>query len=274
MRVKLRNPDWPGLDDHVNRLLYAEGSAALIAGDSDRGLRLLRELLARNRDYPGLLDQLASAYRGWVTRALDLGQFAKGRRIPPRAGSDGAGTPRGERHARPASWHGRPSGSRRARLVRLRRLDCAGRRPAHLARPERGRTSVQAGLPRLCPRSMWLSAACRHPWAPGCESRQTLRVSRLCYRPILESDSDDARKGKPPGQLASALELPGPGPAADAPAEVGSRLVRRLTPGLGGRYRARPHRSNRSRARPSTRRDGPIFSIGWSRPMTRASRSG
>ena len=53
MRVKLRNPDWPGLDDHVNELLYAEGSAALIAGDSDRGLRLLRELLARKRDYPG-----------------------------------------------------------------------------------------------------------------------------------------------------------------------------------------------------------------------------
>ena len=52
LRVKIRNPDWPGLDDHVNRLLYAEGSAALIAGDNDRGLRLLRELLARNRDFP------------------------------------------------------------------------------------------------------------------------------------------------------------------------------------------------------------------------------
>ena len=47
LRVKSRNPGWTGLDDHVNRLLFAEGSTALLAGDHERGLRLLRELLAQ-----------------------------------------------------------------------------------------------------------------------------------------------------------------------------------------------------------------------------------
>ena len=52
LRVQTRNPGWPGLDDHVNRVLFAEGSKALIDGDGERGLRLLRELLARKRDLP------------------------------------------------------------------------------------------------------------------------------------------------------------------------------------------------------------------------------
>jgi peptide/nickel transport system substrate-binding protein len=53
LRVQARDPAWPGLDDHANRLLYAEGSAGLLEGDSEKGLRLLRELSARKPDYPG-----------------------------------------------------------------------------------------------------------------------------------------------------------------------------------------------------------------------------
>ena len=34
-------PGLAGLDDHVNRVLFAEGSKALIDGDGERGLRLL-----------------------------------------------------------------------------------------------------------------------------------------------------------------------------------------------------------------------------------------
>ena len=34
----------------------------MIDGDSERGLRLLRELLGRKRDYKGLLDQISEAY--------------------------------------------------------------------------------------------------------------------------------------------------------------------------------------------------------------------
>src|SRR5947209_14723715 len=56
LRVRTRSPGWAGLDEHANRILFAEGSRALIDGDAERGLRLLRELLGRQRDYPGLLD--------------------------------------------------------------------------------------------------------------------------------------------------------------------------------------------------------------------------
>ena len=81
LRVQTRNPGWPGVDDHVNRVLFAEGSSALIDGDGERGLRLLRELLGRKRDYPGLLDQIAGAYTKRIERALKLGLYARGRRV-------------------------------------------------------------------------------------------------------------------------------------------------------------------------------------------------
>ncbi len=81
LRVQTRNPSWPGIDDHVNRVLFAEGSSALIAGDGERGLRLLKELLGRKRDFPGLLDQIAGAYTKRIERALKLGLYARGRRV-------------------------------------------------------------------------------------------------------------------------------------------------------------------------------------------------
>ena len=70
LRVQTRNPGWHGLYDHVNRVLFAEGSKALIDGDGERGLRLLRELLGRKRDYPGLLDQIGEAYGKRIERAF------------------------------------------------------------------------------------------------------------------------------------------------------------------------------------------------------------
>src|SRR5205823_14144168 len=59
LRVQTRNPAWPGLDEHVNRLLFEEGSAALLEGSGENGLRILRELAARRPDYPGLAERLA-----------------------------------------------------------------------------------------------------------------------------------------------------------------------------------------------------------------------
>src|SRR5262249_12022627 len=81
LRVKARDPHWPGLDDHVNRLLFAEGSMALLDGEGERGLRLLRELAGRKRGFPGLADTLASSYSARATRAFDLGLYALGRKI-------------------------------------------------------------------------------------------------------------------------------------------------------------------------------------------------
>ena len=104
MRVKLRNPNWPGLDDHDQRTALRRGSAALIAGDNDRGLRLLRELLARKRDYPDCSINwprpIAAGYPG----ASSWASSPRGG-DSPRPGSDGAGTPRGRATCATDSWH-------------------------------------------------------------------------------------------------------------------------------------------------------------------------
>ena len=79
--VRNRAGDWPGLRDHVDRLLYEEGSAALADNDDERGLRLLRELYERRPDYEGLLDKLARSYAGRIERAFRERAFPDGRRI-------------------------------------------------------------------------------------------------------------------------------------------------------------------------------------------------
>ena len=76
-----RNPGWPGLDDLVNRILFEEGSAALLENDGERGLRLLRELHARRPDFPELADKLAAAYGDRIDRAFAMGSYARGRRV-------------------------------------------------------------------------------------------------------------------------------------------------------------------------------------------------
>ena len=81
LRVEIRNPGWNGLFDRVNRVLFAEGSKALIDGDGERGLRLLSELLGRKRDYPDLLDQIGEAYSKRIERAISLGLYPRGRRV-------------------------------------------------------------------------------------------------------------------------------------------------------------------------------------------------
>ena len=221
MRVKIRNPDWPGLNDHVNRLLYAEGSAALIAGDSDRGLRLLRELLARNRDYPGLLDQLASAYRGWVSRALDLNQFAKGRRIlhdlevmapEHRVVRDLRGRFLALANKRLKEGQSRQGAARLDALVNALRIWPA------LTEAENLYKRAFDAVPTLDVAVGSVPA----PLGPWVRNAADSRVSRLLYRPILASDSEDARKGTPPNQLASAVEL----------TDLGRRLMIRLKSGI------------------------------------------
>lgn len=81
LRVQARDPRWRGLDDHVNRLLFAEGNAALLDGDAERGLRLLGELWTRRRDFPGLADKLAASYSGRAGKAFEIGLYALGRKI-------------------------------------------------------------------------------------------------------------------------------------------------------------------------------------------------
>ena len=81
LKVRARDPGWRGLDDHVNRLLFAEGGAALLDNDGERGLRLLGELFARKPDFPGLADKLAASYGARAARAFEIGLYALGRKI-------------------------------------------------------------------------------------------------------------------------------------------------------------------------------------------------
>ncbi|HMF36765.1 MAG TPA: ABC transporter substrate-binding protein, partial [Isosphaeraceae bacterium] len=228
LRVKSRNPNWNGLDEHVNRLLFAEGSTALIAGDHERGLRLLRELLARNRGFPGLLDQIASAYSGWIARALDLGKFAKGRRFLHELQEMAAEHPvvrdlRNRFIAR-ASQHLKDAESRSG-PERLDALVDALRIWPTLDRAESLYTKAFEAVPTL---DVAVSDVPR-PLGPWLRSPADARVCRLLYRPILSSDSDDARAGKAPGQLAAALES----------SDLGRRLIFRLRDGIPWSDRSR-----------------------------------
>ncbi len=81
MKVRTRDPKWKGLDERVNRLLFAEGTASLLDGEAERGLRLLHELWTRDKDFPGLADKLAASYGGRAARAFELGLYALGRKI-------------------------------------------------------------------------------------------------------------------------------------------------------------------------------------------------
>jgi peptide/nickel transport system substrate-binding protein len=221
LRVRSRNPSWAGLDDHVNRLLFAEGSAALIGGDAERGLRLLRELLSRDRGFPGLLDQLASAYSGWIARALELGKFAQGRRFlheleemapehPVVRGLRDRFIARATEHVKEAEARSGPE--RLDALLRALRVWPA------LPGAESLYTRAFESVPTL---DVAVSDVPR-PFGPWLRSPADMRVSRLLYRPILSSDSDDAKAGKAPGQLAAALETK----------DLGRRLFLRLRDGI------------------------------------------
>jgi peptide/nickel transport system substrate-binding protein len=205
LRVKSRNPAWSGLDEHVNRLLFAEGSAALIGGDHERGLRLLRELLARRRDYPGLLDQIASAYSGWISRALDMEKFAQGRRFLHELEQMAAEHPtvpklrdgfisRGSKLMRDAES--------KSGAARLDTLADALRIWPTLDNAARLYTKAFEALPTLDVAVVDVP----RPVGPWLRSEADARVSRLLYLPLLASDSEEARAGKAAGQLASSLE--------------------------------------------------------------------
>ena len=221
LRVKSRNPGWAGLDEHVNRLLFAEGSTALIAGDHERGLRLLRELLARNRGFPGLLDRIASAYSGWIARALDLGRFAKGRRflheLQEMAPEHPVVHDLRNRFIARASQHVKDAESRSG-PERLDALVDALRTWPALDGALSLYTKAFESVPTL---DVAVNDVPR-PLGPWLRSPADARVSRLLYRPILSSDSDDARAGKAPGQLAAALES----------SDLGRRLIFRLRGGI------------------------------------------
>ncbi|GAC1464528.1 MAG: ABC transporter substrate-binding protein [Isosphaeraceae bacterium] len=217
LRVRALSPKWRGLEDQVNRLLFAEGNAAILDGNTDKGLRLLGELFHRKPDYPGLADRLATSYSGRATRAFDIGLYALGRRIihdaEPLApnhvllrGARDRFLSRARELFQSASEH---KGTKKLDLIAetLRVWPAlegaeAAYREAFVSQP-----TLNVGVTDI-PRSVG-------PWV---RSPADDRITRLLYLPLMSSDDDDARMGKRVDQIASGVTT----------TELGRRLVVKL----------------------------------------------
>jgi peptide/nickel transport system substrate-binding protein len=219
LRIQTRNPGWAGLADRVNHVLFAEGSRALLDGDGERGLRLLRELLLRKRDYPGLLDQIAEAYAKRVERALHLKLYARGRRVLREL-------------AELAPEHSLVG---QMRVLFISRATERVKQAEGASPPARVDLLVEAldiwptlaGAADLYKKAFVAEPTLvvsvtdvAYPLGPWVRTPADARITRMLYRPILAADDDDARQGKRPGQLAAKIES----------SELGRRLVIRVRP--------------------------------------------
>ena len=221
LRVQARNPGWPKLDEQVNEVLFSEGRRTLLDGDAERGLRLLRELLLRKRDYPGLLDQIAGAYSKRIEHALRIGLHARGRRVLHEL----------------EEVVGEHALVKQMRAVYVAKATGLVKDAETLPMPER--LDVLTDALRIWPELEGVTALYEKafaaeptlevavidvasPLGPWIRSPADARVSRLLYRPILYSDDEDAQKGKRSGQLASAIET----------SDLGRRLLIRIGSGF------------------------------------------
>ncbi len=221
MKVRTRDPKWKGLDERVNRLLFAEGSASLLDGDAERGLRLLNELWARDRGFPGLADKLAASYGGRAARAFKLGLYALGRKILHDADSLAPNHP---------TLH-----EVRGRFeTRAKELSVAASKARGAARLDAWTEAL-----RIWPTLEGGDAAYRQAFAEGptlevavddiprevgpwVRTPADARITRLLYLPTLARDDEAAARGETAGaQLAAKL----------ASADLGRRLVLELRPG-------------------------------------------
>ena len=223
LRVQTRNPAWPGLDEHANRLLFAEGAAALLENDGEKGLRLLRELFARKPDYPGLADKLAISYAGRAAKAFDLGLHARGRQILHElesiAPNQTVVVEARERYIIRARELTREA-ARKTGADRLDALTEALRIWPALTEAHAPYAEAFAAEPTLDVGVVDLP----RPLGPWARAPADERVSRLIYQPILASSEDEAMQGAGAhgAQLAERLET----------TDLGRKLTIRLRPGV------------------------------------------
>jgi peptide/nickel transport system substrate-binding protein len=203
--IKSRDPNWKGVDERVNRLLFEEGSAALVE-DNARGLRLLTDLNARKPDYPGLADRLASTYTRRIERTFEAGDYMVGRRLLRELDKVAPG----HTEAKTA----------KARFVNRSKqlLDEAAKAPpsdridrlAEAAKiwPElEGLEFAYREAFRIEPTLTVAVADLAAPVGPFPTSPASRRVARLLYLPLLASDDEEAARGEAKGQLLASLEM-------------------------------------------------------------------
>lgn len=206
LAVQTRNPNWKGLRETVDAILFEEGTWALAGNDRDRGLRLLRELFDRNPEYPGVRQRLAETYGLRGQEALDRGQYAVGRQIL-----------RELRQIDPTSLVATDLSTRflnRAREAMNRGLAREGAdRLDSLAEALRIWPDLQEAVApyeeafRAAPTLRVGVVDLARPVAPWIRSPASSRVVPLLYLPILADESEEAQIGRRPGQLAANVEL-------------------------------------------------------------------
>jgi peptide/nickel transport system substrate-binding protein len=223
LRVQARVPGWPGLDEHVDRLLFDEGSTALGEGTGEDGLRILGELAARRPSYPALADKLAAAYGSRIARAFELGLYAQGRKVlhDLERLAPGHAVVREARERFLARARALAAGAaQKSAAERLDALTEALRVWPDLEGVAGQYTRAFAEFPTLD------VAVIDVPRATGpyvrCPADE--RTSGLLYVPILASADEDAAQGKRPGQLAARLDT----------GELGRRLTLELRPAVTG----------------------------------------
>ena len=226
--VKIRDPNWRGLDDRVNRLLFEEGSALLLE-DSSKGLRLLGDLLARKPDYPGLGDRLASSYSRRIDRALETNEFPVGRRLIRELEKIAPG------HPDVKSARGRFIARAKALVDQASKSPPSDRvdRLAEAARIWPGYDGLEAAYReafRAEPTMTVAVGALADPIGPYPTSPASRRVARLLYLPILAADDESATRGEVPGQLLASLEV----------GELGKGLKVTIKPGASWSDGSRP----------------------------------
>lgn len=218
--VKDRHPNWVGLDEKVQRLLFEEGTWALRESDIETGQRLLRELYQQNPKYRGLAEQLAVAYGERIDRAFERGFYSDGRRVlhgleafaPDhelvKAGRDRYMAKAQELLAKASAASG------------IEQLDLAADAlkvwPKIEGGAERFNEAFRA-MPTLDVGVLDVS----HQVGPWVRSPADDRVVKLGYLPILARDNEEAARGQLPYQLASELQS----------TDLGRRLTITLKPG-------------------------------------------
>ncbi len=205
LQTKNRQPHWLGLDAAVDRLLFEEGSQALLENDGERGLRLLGELYVRRAAYPGLANKFAGSFVARINSSFDLGAYAKGRQLIhdlERIAPD---------HQVVRDAHSKFEGRARDLVERSTRAEGGGKLDLLL-----GAIEVWPKLPGLnsayreafaaIPTLDVAVADLPQPVGPWRRSASMERTSPLIYLPILSSVSEEALRGVPADQLAAGIE--------------------------------------------------------------------
>jgi peptide/nickel transport system substrate-binding protein len=229
LRVQARDPKWRGLDDHVDRLLFAEGNSALLDGNAERGLRLLGELWTRRRDFPGLADKLAASNSGRAGRAFELGLYAVGRKILHDA------EPLAPRH--PLLSEVRQRFIKRATALAASAAAKDGpARVDDLAEALRvwpsleGADAAYRQAFRECPTLEIAVDDIPRGVGPWIHTPADARISRQLYLPILAKDDEPSASAEPLEQLATKLTA----------TDLGRRLVIEIRPDVPWSDGSRP----------------------------------